>query len=378
MSNLVGQQRIKEQLWRLIDGNRLPHALLFYGSDGVGKEVAGLELARYLLCRNDQPPCGKCPACHKFSNFQHPDFYFLFPLKKPDKEIEGGEWEKAMSEKQLEEYRTELIAKSQNIYHRIILKQAQDILIAQVRQLIQKSSLTSFQGGNRFALISPAERMNKEAQNSLLKLLEEPPQGFYLCLVTSRPEALLPTVVSRCQGFYFPPLSREEIIKGLNLNYGTDTKDAEIIADRAEGSFVKAVEFLQQGDPYREIALDKFLTPAIMKKDIELFEFIQKYKRMEQKVEVRRILLNLDFWFRDIMRLDCGLEAQYNKDVKERLEKFRNNIEYRNLEEIRALILQAVDLLEKNVYIDNIFLNLALNIGRNMYLRKSKLKSIRA
>jgi len=359
LPEVVGQKEVKGRLSRLVDSGKLPHALLFYGPKGVGKEAAALQLGKTLLCSGENPPCGKCNSCRLFSHLEHPDFYSLFPIKKPKKDYEGGEWEKAMNEDEVKLYRDELGQKKDDLYNELNYPHATEILIGQVRKLIQMSSITSYLGGNRFAVISPAETMSKEAENSLLKLLEEPPPGFFLCVVTPHPEALLPTIISRCQPVYFPPLTPNVIKEALISKYNIENSIAEKAALMAEGSFVKAKSIAVEGDPARNAALDGFLMPIVMREYDKVFLFCQKYSSGDAKAELKEILLRLDQWLRDIMLLDAGIPARINTDLPDRLDRFRRNIKYADLERMRKLIMEAVDLFDKNVYIDLILTNLA-------------------
>jgi DNA polymerase-3 subunit delta' len=272
----------------------------------------------------------------------------------------------------VENYLEQIKAKSADLYHRMEYPGASDILIGQVRHLIQQSSLTPFYNGNRFALISPAEKMNKESQNSLLKLLEEAPANFYICLVTSNPEQILPTIASRCQEFYFPPLSEGDIIHGLMEFYNCSQEKAQFATDRADGSFVKAVEIFKQGDPTREIAFDNFLRKQVVMKDLNnLIQQMHNSKEWNRR-EMRDILLNVDHWLRDVMMMDCGLKPKYFADKKENLDKFQSDIKYSNLLELRKDLWQSVDLIEKNVYIDLIYINLVQAFQKALIWTKRK------
>ena len=368
LSEVVGHEALKARLKRLCVQDRLPHALLFYGPEGSGKEVAGLELGRYLLCEDDNPPCGKCGSCVNFRRFQHPDFHFVFPAPAPKKKVIDCDWETALDENQSKAIRSELTAKSKDIYYRISVSKAQNILIAQVRQLIRKSSLTSLHSANRFALISPADRMNREAQNSLLKLLEEPSPGVFICLVTSRVEALLPTIKSRCQPFYFPPLTETELSQGLRRRYNTEEAIAKSVTARSGGSITKAVELLQGEDTERKLALN-FLTEILKNNPIGIHSFSFDLRRKDKEF-VKGIIRCIEMWLGDISRMDAGLPPRVNVDKMDRLNNFRDNIIYEGLEEARLLLLDAIDLVDKNVYLDMIFANLANQLGKMMIWKK--------
>ncbi len=144
---------------------QLPHAMLFSGPAGVGKLDFARQLAQSLLCEqaaDDGQPCGNCRGCQLFAAGTHPDFFLLQP------EEDGKE-----------------------------------ITVGQVRELVAYQSFTPQYGRAKVVVIEPAERMNLNAANALLKTLEEPGRDTILILVTGRTAALLPTIRSRCQQLLF-------------------------------------------------------------------------------------------------------------------------------------------------------------------------------
>jgi DNA polymerase-3 subunit delta' len=200
--------------------------------------------------------------------------------------------------------------------------------------------------------------------------LEDPPSNFYFCLVTSHPEQVLPTIVSRCQGFRFAPLKKDEIIQGLKNLYGVSDQQAQFATAQADGSLVKAIEILHTGDIARTIAIDEFIMKqVIMRKLEELYKQVRNSKDLDKR-QMKDILLNIDHWLRDIMLMNVGLEPVYNADLLDRLIKFQNNIKYDNLLELRKILLLMIDLIEKNVYIELIYLNLIHKFQKNMSLKK--------
>lgn len=168
----------QEQDWQrlLALRERPPQGLLFKGAQGIGKLALALNYAHALLCERPQSSglaCGECPACHWLSQDAHPDFRLLQPdaLSQSGEESESGK------------------------------KASKQITVEQVRGLADFLGMTSHQGGKRVIVICPAEAMNGNAANALLKNLEEPPRDTLFLLVTHKPQQLLPTILSRCVSF---------------------------------------------------------------------------------------------------------------------------------------------------------------------------------
>jgi DNA polymerase-3 subunit delta' len=170
-----------EQLWRQLQqrlaADRLPHALLLTGPAGLGKGVFARRLARALLCETPAAggdACGRCRGCRLFQAGSHPDFSSVRPA-------EDGK----------------------------VIK------IDQIRELRDFLSFTAQYGGYKLALLEPADRLNSNAANSLLKTLEEPPGSCLLLLVTAQPARLPATVRSRCQVIRFDPPPAANVIPWL-------------------------------------------------------------------------------------------------------------------------------------------------------------------
>ena len=170
-TRLPWQESQWQRLQQARQQGRLPHALLFSGPRGVGKERFALALSQSLLCPDrdgEGRPCGVCRHCHLLQSGSHPDFQWVVP----EAESKSGE-----------------------------------IKIEAIRELTGGAALTAQSGGYKVVIIQPAHRMNKAAANSLLKTLEEPTRETLIILLTEHPARLLPTIRSRCQQvlFQIPP-----------------------------------------------------------------------------------------------------------------------------------------------------------------------------
>jgi DNA polymerase-3 subunit delta' len=207
---LVGNERAKETLRRMLGQGRVPSALLFAGEEGLGKKLFALELARALNCRSPRgfEACGVCAACARVGRVQWPA-------------DEKDEYEKVIW---TEHRDVGLIAP----YHRHILVKA-------VRDLERESNFRPAEGERRVFLIEGAQSMNEAASNALLKTLEEPPPTTHIVLITSRPSALLPTIRSRCQTVRFAPLAAEELESYLVKNGRRAGEEARLAAQLSSG-----------------------------------------------------------------------------------------------------------------------------------------------
>ncbi|NIM01382.1 MAG: DNA polymerase III subunit delta', partial [Acidobacteria bacterium] len=175
---ILGHERPLGVLSDLLERQRVPHAMLFHGPEGVGKASTARLLARALIC--PASGCGKCDDCRLFDAGNHPDYIHVrLELRKDSKE-----------------YRKQIV-------------------VDQIRQVASLIGLAPRAGARRLVLIDPADKMNLEAQNALLKTLEEPPPHAVLILVASRPQVLVSTVRSRCFALGFGPLRAEELARLL-------------------------------------------------------------------------------------------------------------------------------------------------------------------
>lgn len=220
LSEIRHQERAISILRRALRSGRTHHAYLFEGPAGVGKELAARALAAQLLCEDDQraadaDACGRCPACRVFAAENHQDFHLIHRgLHKLHPEP------------------------------RIRRQKGLFLVIDVVRHfLIEPAAMKPTQGRRRVFVIRDAERMNDEAQNALLKTLEEPPGTACLILVTSSADRLLPTIRSRCQRIPFGLLPTTFVARELQSRAGLNPTDARALASLAEGRLGVALQW---------------------------------------------------------------------------------------------------------------------------------------
>ncbi|HXV76695.1 MAG TPA: DNA polymerase III subunit delta' [Candidatus Polarisedimenticolaceae bacterium] len=217
MEPIVGQTAVVELLDGIRASGRVPHGLLLQGPDGVGKRAVARRFAAGLLC--DEPaaaPCGRCESCRLVDRDSHPDLAWVRRLPK----VATG---------------TETAADDESDLH-------PQIKVDQIRELTRLLAMAARRGGRRVAILDPADRMNREAQNALLKTLEEPPGRAVLVLLASRPHLLLPTVRSRSFVVGVAALRVSELARLLVVERGMDRDEALTRAALAEGRPRRALD----------------------------------------------------------------------------------------------------------------------------------------
>lgn len=213
---------------------RLPHALLLYGPQGVGKLALAEKVSQLLLCESTTGirPCSVCAGCRWFLGGNHPDFRRLEP----------------------EALAKEVIVDEDVAPARRTKQPSIEIKVDQVRELADFLYVGSHRGRLRVALVHPAEHMNENAANALLKGLEEPPAGAVFILVSHRPAQLLPTIRSRCVALPVPIPPREAALEWLT---GQGIKDAARWLAYAGGAPLRAIEYASRGLAPLETVMDR-------------------------------------------------------------------------------------------------------------------------
>jgi len=293
-------------LGRALRRRRLAHAYLFHGPVGVGKEQAAMEVARGLLCRQPRQHqgCGECGSCRKFSAGSHPDFLDITP-------------------------------------------QGVAIRIDQIRAMKKALSFPPLESATRVVVIHEVHTMRREAANSLLKILEEPPPGNILLLIATVSEPLLDTIVSRCQVVPFYPLPLKAAAEVIRRDAPELTlREAETLAALLEGSPGRALDYHKRGLP----AQRHHIITAILTSDAGepggVEELLKIAAKAADRAEDLTALLDLlRLFFRDVLvaATATGQPAFVNRDMEGEIERARQRW---NLQELFAK-LQAVDQAEK-------------------------------
>jgi DNA polymerase-3 subunit delta' len=291
-NEILGHQRNIEQLERARQADRIAHAYLFTGPDGVGKEKVAFAFARALNCTaGEDVPCGVCDSCSRIERMTHPDVRLVA-------------CEEELVARGLVEPESGRSASAQ-------------IRNAQLDELADLFRHRPYLGRLKVVIVVDAEKMNANSQNRFLKTLEEPSDDSVIILVSAHPEALLPTVRSRCQVLAFGALSRAAIAGYLQQHHQTEPDRALVLAAMAQGSLGRA-EQLADGEvlSFRDEmieSLDKLTR-------LDLVDMLGMAQDLSDGRQGRQRLLGaldlLEMWVRDLLlvRLQVSKDLLVNQD----------------------------------------------------------------
>lgn len=244
-SDVIGNAEVKAALVRMADSGRIPHAMMFHENEGCGALALIVAFMQYLNCRSrrDNDSCGVCPSCNQTGKLIYPDLHFVFPV--------AGE--KVTSSDFIQKWRDLFVRNpffmENELYESLeIEKKASSISVADAKNILNELSLSSFSDGYRAVVIWLPEKMNQEAANRLLKIVEEPSEKTLFLFVTHQPERVLKTIRSRCQLIRVMPATREEIAGALPRWAGIDPETAGYAAEFASGSIGNAIRSLAERD----------------------------------------------------------------------------------------------------------------------------------
>lgn len=240
-SDIIAHDSAKRRLKFFVDSDRIPHAILIEGPEGIGKFALARAFAQYVHCENPHngDSCGMCPSCIQHQSFNHIDTHFIFPVVKrkgrttaiSDDYIE--EWREFLSENPYMDFEKWLEALDN-------INAQPQIYVDESADLIHKLNFTSHKAKYKIVLLWLPERMKIECANKLLKLIEEPHNDTLFVLVSNDARQILPTIYSRTQRIEMLRLGTHDVASYLTKKHAIDDATANSIAYLSEGNINKA------------------------------------------------------------------------------------------------------------------------------------------
>ena len=240
-NNILGNDKIKELLTNSVKNNKISHSYLFIGIEGIGKKLIAKEFAKMILCIDENKYCGSCKSCIEFDTDNNPDFKIIEP--------DGN-----------------------------------SLKIEQIREFQSKVTEKPIISNKKVYIINDSDKMTTEAQNCLLKTLEEPPEFVTIILIGSNENAFLSTIKSRCMILHFNKIQDDEIKKFLEENYQNKV-NSKIMLDAFQGSIGKALQIQDKQEEYEKI--EKIIYSLENKDKIDILKMSEPiYKAKEEKFDI--------------------------------------------------------------------------------------------
>ena len=259
-ADIIGQEQLKEHIQNAITSNKVSHAYIINGERNAGKEFIARIFAMTLQCeKGGVEPCNECHSCKQALSHNQPDIVYI-SHEKPN-----------------------------------------SIGVEDIRgQINNDIGIKPYSSPRKIYIMNEGEKMTPQAQNALLKTLEEPPEYAVIFILTDNVEALLPTIISRCVVLNMKPVSDNLVKKYLMEELGVPDYKANICVAFARGNIGKA-KLLASSEEFEKVK-DEAITLVKYINDMEINEIVKAIKKiMEYKLDVNDYLDILTVWYRDVL-----------------------------------------------------------------------------
>ena len=326
LKDILGHEQIKEHFLNAAATGKVSHAYILSGEEGMGKKTLADAFAMTLLCEEDgKEPCMQCHACKQVLSGNHPDLIYVTHEKPASMGVDD------------------------------IREQINDTIMVR-----------PYSSQYKIYIVDEAEKMTVQAQNALLKTIEEPPAYAVIMLLTTNPDAFLPTILSRCVQLKLKPLKDSVVKEYLEEKLHVKDIQAEIYSAFARGNLGKAIHLAQSEDfkmMYEEILT---LLKEIKEMDIsQLLDVIRKLK--DNNTDIKECLNFMQMWYRDILmyKTTKDLNLLIFKDEFSAVKKAASLSSYEGLERILEAIDKARVGLDANVNMELVMELLLLTMKEN-------------
>lgn len=259
-SNIVGNETIIDSLKKSIENNRVTHAYIFSGLKGIGKKLLAKTFAKTLQCeKQGSQSCNECISCKTFESNNHTDIFYV---------------------------------RNTN---------TKSIGVDDIREQInQKMEIKPYKYKYKIFIVENAEKLTVQAQNALLKTIEEPAGYGIFMLLTDNANTFLPTVLSRCVRFNLMPLPFNQVCNYLINHWGLEQSKAEFIATFAQGNIGQALDLMEDEE---FISMRNTIITFMQKLDdyslVDVFEYAKELEAYKDRIQEALDILNL--WYRDLL-----------------------------------------------------------------------------
>lgn len=364
-SEVVGQNDLKSRMIQEINSGKMGHAQLFLGNNGHGNLALALAYIQYLFCENkgEADACGSCPACSKNKQLIHPDVHFVFPTVQTLSKTSDGMmkvWRQIVGESPYFNL-NDWINYTDPKGRRPIIGTEES------KELLQKLSLMSFEGGYKVVLIWMAEEMNPTFANKMLKTLEEPSPKTIILILASTTDSLLPTIISRAQMRKIPRLSFAEVAHYVQVNTKLSENEAQSLVARVEGdiSLIRGhLKSSESEDRNREVFI-QLMRSAFKKNVLEMMNWADETAAIGREAQKTFLEYALHMFRQSILRnyTDDQL-TRVSKEEADFLKNFSRFITGNNVGDFLEIFSEAHYHIERNANPKILFTHLAFRTMR--------------
>ncbi len=324
--DIIGQEQLKEHLQNAISMNKVSHAYIINGERSSGKEFVAKIFAMTLQCeKQGTEPCGECHSCKQAMSQNHPDIIFV-SHEKPN-----------------------------------------TIGVEDIRNQINNDIVIKpYSGPRKIYIMNEGEKMTVQAQNALLKTLEEPPEYAVILILTANVDAFLPTILSRCVVLNMKPVADELVKKYLMSELHVPDYKANICVAFARGNIGKA-KLLASSEEFEKVK-EEAITLVKYINDMETNEIVKAIKKIsEYKLDVNDYLDILSVWYRDVLlyKATRDINSLIFRDELQQITRVADRSTYEGIENIVNALEQAKRRLQANVNFDLTMELLLLTIQEN-------------
>lgn len=359
---IYGHANNKKVLERIIESSQIPHAFLFIGKEGVGKDYFALKLAQ-AVNQKFTPESELPKVLEGLANLNEPYLKYIFALPRGRNETDDSSPYEKLQPEEIDEIKNELSKKVSNPYHHIQITKANTIKISSIRDIKKFLALQFDPTYYRTILISDAHLMNEPSQNALLKSIEEPPDKVIFILTTPYPELLRETIKSRCWSLYFSPLSNEDITQILVEYFKVEIDLAKETAVFADGSVITANRLIEHDFRYLKERTISFLRYALGKKFHLAFKEISEILYGGDSSTLKLFVQMIITWLNDLQRFRAAKSEFFFSDHKETLEKFNKKFPNSEIHDVVFKLDHLSSLIQNNVNPNLIASNLVFTIS---------------
>jgi len=321
---IVGHTKPKQILKNRIKNEKIGHSYLFVGNEGIGKKLTAIAFSKAINCKNiseEQDPCNKCSSCQQIEKNSSADFSIISPVDSV-------------------------------------------IKIEKIREVKSNIYLHPLTNKKKIYIFDNAEKMTTQASNSLLKILEEPPEYAILILVTSAPDKILPTIISRCCRLVFKPLEINQQKKIISGNSSIDEKQLDNLIKLSHGSPGMALDLMRNQDKIK--IKDNYIESLVKIKPEELSNYIFSSEKIFPDItnNFQDFVEMMVLWFRDTLLVKMNIDEN-QLFFQDKIESIRQYAQWFKKDKI-ILILEYLatipEELEKhvnqNILLENFFIRL--------------------